>query len=148
MARKPRLLALVSIDTMARLLFLLLLASLFVLGDGYVLVIASRRVGIYLLLAVEAVTGIVAVVSILNAYRHAVAAARDHVEHDHYPVTEFRTLGCFWVAAVLLVLPGFLTDALGLAVLLPPLRWVVGTWIEKMNRGAFEELYEYLKMED
>ncbi len=131
-----------------RILFVLLFASLLMIIDGYVLILVSRFLGIYLLLAAEAATGLVAVIAILSSYRHTVTRVREAVRDDQYPGAEFRTLSCLWVSAICLVLPGFVTDALGIAVLLPPMRWAVGFWIERASRGGFGELYEYLKLEE
>lgn len=131
-----------------RILFVLLFASLLMIIDGYVLILVSRFLGIYLLLAAEAATGLVAVIAILSSYRHTVTRVREAVRDDQYPGAEFRTLSCLWVSAICLVLPGFVTDALGIAVLLPPIRWAVGCWIERASRGRFGELYEYLKLEE
>jgi UPF0716 protein FxsA len=148
MERRPRLLLLVHLDTVTRVLFVLLLASLVIIGDGYVLILVSRYLGIYLLLAAEAATGLIAVMAILSSYRHTVALVREAVREDRYPVAEFRSLSCLSVAAICLILPGFVTDAIGIAALLPPVRWGIGYWVERTGRDGFEELYEYLKLEE
>ncbi len=148
MHRRPGLLTIVHMDSVTRVLFVLLLAALLMIGDAYVLILVSRFLGIYLLLAAEAATGLIAVIAILSSYRHTVTRVREAVRDDRYPDAEFRALSCLWVSAICLVLPGFVTDALGIAVLLPPVRWGVGFWIERAGRSGFEELYEYLKLEE
>ena len=148
MHRRPRLLTIVHIDSVTRVLFVLLLASLLMIIDGYVLILVSRFLGIYLLLAAEATTGLIGVVAILSSYRHTVTCVREAVHDGRYPEAEFRTLSCLWVSAICLVLPGFVTDALGIAVIFPPIRWGVGFWIERAGKSRFEELYEYLKLEE
>jgi UPF0716 family protein affecting phage T7 exclusion len=97
---------------------------------------------------VEATTGLIAIIAILSSYRHTVTSVREAVREDRYPAAEFRALSCLWVGAVCLVVPGFVTDALGIAALLPPIRWGVGFWIERSSRSGLEELYEYLKLEE
>lgn len=148
MRRLPGLLTIVHMDSVTRMLFVLLLASLLMIGDGYVLILASRFLGIYLLLAVEAATGLIAVIAVLSSYRHTVTRIREAVREDRYPGAEFRTLSCLWIGVICLVLPGFVTDTLGIAVMLSPLRWGVGFWIERAGRSGFEELYQYLKLEE
>jgi UPF0716 protein FxsA len=148
MDRRPRLLSMVHLDTVTRVLFVLLLASLVIIADGYVLILVSRYLGIYLLLAAEATTGLIAVMMILSSYRHTVTLVRESVRQDRYPGVEFRSLSCLWVGAACLIVPGFVTDAIGIAALLPPLRWGIGYWIERRGRNGFEELYEYLKLEE
>ena len=148
MDRRPRLLTMVHLDSVTRVFFVLLLASLLIIVDGYVLILVSRYLGIYLLLAAEAATGLVAVITILSSYRHTVTLVREAVQNDRYPAAEFRALSCLWVSAICLILPGFVTDTIGIAALLPPLRWGIGYWIERAGRARFEELYEYLKLEE
>ena len=148
MHRRPGLLTIVHMESVTRVLFVLLLAALLMIGDAYVLILVSRFLGIYLLLAAEAATGLIAVIAILSSYRHTVTRVREAVRDDRYPDAEFRALSSLWVSVICLVLPGFVTDALGIAVLLPPVKWGVGFWIERAGRSGFEELYEYLKLEE
>jgi len=148
MRRRPGLLTILHMDSVTRVLFVLLLASLVMIADGYVLILVSRFIGIYLLLALEAATGLIAVIAILSSYRHTVTRVREAVRKGQYPSADFRTLSCLWVGAICLVLPGFVSDALGIVVLIPPVRWGVGFWIERSSRGGFEELYQYLKLEE
>ncbi|MBU8913079.1 MAG: FxsA family protein [Spirochaetales bacterium] len=148
MDQQPRLLTIVHMDSVMRAFFVLLFASLLMIVDGYVLILVSRYFGIYLLLAAEAATGLIAVIAILSSYRHTVTRIREAVRDGQYPGAEFRALSCLWVSAVCLILPGFITDALGIAVVLPPIRWAAGFWIERASRDGFEELYQYLKLEE
>jgi len=148
MEQRPRLLMLVHVDSVTRLIFSLLLASLLLVADGYVLIIVSRYLGIYLLLAVEAATGLLAVLAILSSYRHTVSEVREAVRANRYPVAEFRSLASLWVGSICLIVPGFVTDVIGLAAMIPPLRWLAGYVIERSVRTRFEELYEYLKLEE
>jgi UPF0716 protein FxsA len=136
----------VRIEKVSALLFLLLCASLPMLADAYVLVLLSRQMGIYLLLAIEAATGLIAVIGILSSYRNSLTRIRSAVRESIDPVAEYRWISCLWAAAVLLAVPGFVTDVLGLAVLVPPLRWAAGSWIVAAARAGFDEVTEYLKL--
>ena len=148
MFRRPRFLPLVQIESVTRALFILLLCSLLMLADGYILIVVSRSLGIYLLLAIEATTGLIGVLVVLGSYRHVVEQVRAEVQGGRYPEREFRRLGCLLVSAVCLILPGFVTDAAGVLALLPPLRWVIGFAIERAARAGLEELYEHIKLEE
>jgi UPF0716 protein FxsA len=131
-----------------RALFLLLLVSLIMLVDGYVLIVISRTLGIYLLLAIEAATGLIGVLFIIGSYRHGLDRMREAVRAGRYPGREFRWLACLIVSALCLIMPGFVSDALGILVVVPPLRWVVGYAALRAGRGGLDELYEYLKLEE
>ena len=148
MPRRPGFLALIRIESVTRIFFLLLLASLLMVADGYVLILVSRVVGIYLLLAAEAATGLAAVVVLLTSYRHTIERIRKSIRGGEYPAADFRYLACLWVGAILLILPGFVTDLLGVAVLIPPLRWLVGRWIERSAGDIFEQIAEHVRVEE
>lgn len=148
MDRRPRLLTVIQIEPVSHILFLLLLLSLLMIGDGYVLILVSRIVGIYLLLATEATVGLVSVVVVIVSYRNTLARIEEDVKNHRYPENHFRTLGCLWAGAILLVIPGFVTDAIGLLVFLPPLRWIVGAWTMRTARDGFDELCEYIRLEE
>jgi len=126
---------------------MLLLFSLLLLADGYVLIILSRVVGIYLLLAIEAVSGLAAAVAILRSYRNTVDDLRAAVDAGRDPEPELRWICCLWVSVVLLLIPGFVTDGLGIAVLIPPFRWLVARFVMRAARDGVEELLEHLKLE-
>ena len=148
MLHRPRLLGLVQIESVTRTLFLFLLGSLLMLLDGYILVIVSRSLGLYLLMAIEATTGLAGVLLIRSSYRHITDQLRAEVHAGRYPRREFRQLGCLLASAICLIVPGFATDAVGVLALLPPLRWLIGYGMERSSRTGLEELYEYIKLEE
>jgi UPF0716 protein FxsA len=146
MDRHPLLAALLEPDSVVRGLALGLLGSLLLLADGYVLILASRMTGIYLLLAIVAATGLVSVGGILAAYRTEIREARRLVSHGVYPRAQFRRIVPLLTAAVLLIVPGFVTDALGIVLLIRPFGWLLGALVERRRRERFVALYEYLRL--
>jgi UPF0716 protein FxsA len=133
-------------EAVTRALFLGLLASLLMLADGYVLIVVSRMTGLYLLLALAASTGLIGLAVVLIAYRTELRYLRRGVAQGRYPRAQFRRLVPLLAAAVLLIVPGFVTDAAGVALLVRPLGWVLGAWVEWRHRDRFRELYEYLRL--
>lgn len=146
MDRGPLLHGLVDPDRVLRLLSLGLIAALLMLADGYVLIIVSRQIGIYLLLAVVASTGLLAIVLVVAAYRAEVDLMWRAVRDGRYPQRHFRRLIPLLAAAVLLIVPGFVTDAVGIGLAIRPLGWPLGALVERRNRERFRELYEYLRL--
>jgi len=135
-------------EGMAQLLFGGLFLSLFLLLDGYVLVLVSRLLGIYLLLAIVAVTGLVGLIAILGTHRARVRELRRVVADGRYPTREFRRILALLVAAVCLMVPGFATDAIGLICLIPPVNWLIGSVLERSFQRPLMELYEYMRLEE
>jgi len=80
-----------------------------------------------ILVAVAAVAGGTALL------RHqglaALMRARAQLDRGEVPVAEAFDAICLALAGVLLVLPGFLTDALALPLLLPPVRARLRSWL-------------------
>lgn len=123
-----------------------LLGALLLLVDAYVLVIVSRTVGLYLLLAIEASTGILGALYAAHVYRVEMESMRLSVRRGCYPRREFRRMLAVLVAAGCLLVPGFATDALGLLFMIRPFGWPVGVVLERSLRESLEELYEHVRV--
>jgi UPF0716 protein FxsA len=59
---------------------------------------------------------------------------RAQLDHGELPVAEAFDGLCLSAAGFLLVLPGLLTDAMGLALLLPPVRHALRRWLARRLR--------------
>ena len=61
--------------------------------------------------------------------------AQHHMQHQQLPLEEVFTGLCLLVAGALLLTPGFLTDAIGFTLLIPPFRKSLGStiwsWVRK-----------------
>lgn len=70
---------------------------------------------------------------------HVIATLKANVVALRAPLTPMAHSGLLALAAVLLILPGFLTDALGLVLLLPPVRnWIVKIVGTRLKAAAFD----------
>jgi UPF0716 protein FxsA len=128
-------------------LFTGLFLSLFLLLDGYVLILLSRRIGVYLLLAITASTGLVGVVSVLSSHRSRTRELERRVAEGIYPKKEVRRLLTLVAGGACLIVPGFATDAAGVLILIPPVRTLAGMGLEALLRPSLSELYEYLRID-
>lgn len=64
------------------------------------------------------------------------ARAQAEINEDRLPLGEIFNGFCLLVGGVLLLTPGFLTDALGFALLIPPMRAVLGRFLWKLLEGS------------
>ncbi|MBI4183993.1 MAG: FxsA family protein [Proteobacteria bacterium] len=104
-----------------RLLLLVALISLPV-AEIALFVEVGGRIGLWPTLAVIVVTGL-AGLWLLRAQGLAVLRrARESLERGEMPLAEVFDGACLLVAGALLFTPGFLTDAIGLALLVPAVR--------------------------
>jgi UPF0716 protein FxsA len=127
---------------------LLLLYSLFILIDCYVLILLSGRFGIFLILAVAGITGLGGFLLFILNYSVQLREMRKQLKRGEYPRKSFSQISGLVLAGVLLITPGFLTDALGLFLLLNPFRLLAGLAVTALYRENFKEAYEYLKLKD
>ncbi len=135
-------------DSVVKLLFILLLCSLLVLADAFVLYLAARLFGIFLVLAVEAGFSLIASFVVIDAMRHLIGRIRASVREGSYPLRLFRTaVGCL-VGGILLVLPGFASSALGIVVSLPGIRYLAGRLMTGRSGVELSKVYEVLKLRE
>jgi UPF0716 protein FxsA len=64
------------------------------------------------------------------------AAAQQSLARGEFPVRQVFDGACLLVAGALLLTPGFVTDGIGMALFLPPVRGLLGRWV--MARGHFQ----------
>ncbi len=90
-------------------------------------------IGLWPTLATVVVTAVVGTALVRAQGMATLARVRSELEQDRLPVADMVTGVCLLVAGALLLTPGFLTDAIGLALLIPPLRAILA-------HGAFRYL--------
>lgn len=112
---------------------LLEIAGFVVIGDkigvGLTIlwVIASAILGIYLFATQGATTW---------------GRARSRVEKDEFPFLEMFDALCILFASPLLIIPGFFTDAVGLLLLLPPVRKLLFKALESNQESFIKQFNE------
>jgi len=126
--------------------YILLLYSLFPLVDIYLLLYLKPLFGAYILIAAAAVTGLF---GLILAYRLSSVTLSDmskKLREGIYPTREFNELAGIIISAIFLLTPGFVTDFLGLLMIFPFWRNLIGKMITKYVQEELKEISEYLKM--
>lgn len=131
-----------------RLLLLMLLGSILMLADGYVLILLSEPLGRYLALALVASTGLIGLFFLVNSILSTLSTARGWIRAGHFPRRDFARLASLLVGSALLLIPGLLSDAIGLLLYLPPLRLLAGLAITRPLEPQLWQLYEHVKLEE
>jgi UPF0716 protein FxsA len=131
-----------------RVLLLALLYSLLPLAEIFLLIYLGDRMGNYFTLALAALTGLIGMLFALRGFRKNLDILKRKIRAGEYPGEEFATLTGIFVAAVLLLTPGFITDVLGLLLFVPVIRSGLGRMLIRLTRTDLKELYEYLKLYD
>ncbi len=148
MATRLRLLSLVDRAFVIRLLLLMLLGSLLIVADGYALIGLSGAVGRYLALAVVSSTGLVGLFFLANSILSTLAAVRGSIRAGVFPRRDFARLGSLFIAAGLILLPGLVTDMIGVFMYLPPIRVGLGLLLIRPLDTQLWQIYEHVKLEE
>jgi UPF0716 family protein affecting phage T7 exclusion len=121
--------------------------GLIFLADGYVYVVLSRHLGIYLLLAIAAGLTLVETVAMYHNLRYEVECAQAVIRDGCYPKRNFQRLFVRVFVALLLIIPGFASDAVAILLLVPPFAWIAGSIAERGHRDELQQVYEQVRLQ-
>lgn len=94
------------------------------------------EIGLWPTLAIVVITAM-AGTALLRAQGLATfAVAQESLARGEFPVRQVFDGACLLVAGALLLTPGFVTDGIGLALFLPPVRDLLRRWA--LGRGRFQ----------
>ena len=127
-------------------LYLLLLYSLIPVGEIALLLYIKRFLGNYRLLALILSTGLLGIGISWRQVVSALDSLDERVHSGEYPADEFAILAGSLIGAVLLVTPGLVTDTLGLFLVFPVGRRMVGRIVTVRMEDRLKEFYEYMKL--
>jgi UPF0716 protein FxsA len=118
----------------------------------------GAKLGLWLTLGWVLLTGVVGVLLLKGmAVGGRATLQRGFQEGLHDPLSPLARQALVGVAAVLLILPGFFTDALGLLLLLPPVQALIikgmasrmrGVVVVRRGQGFDDEPYEHRTYDD
>lgn len=130
-----------------RLFSNLLGLSTVMLIDGWILVRVARRSGVYLALAIEGLVALVALIVIGSSIHRHLERLRANARDGRFVPAEYARLVTIVLAGILLVLPGFASDAIGLLFYLPPFRGIFVWIVLALLRERLPAVDEHLKLQ-
>jgi UPF0716 protein FxsA len=133
-------------DFLFKLILALLAWSLIPLGEIFLFIFLASLIGNSLVLILAAVAGVVGVCAGISQARRAASRLRAALSAGSYPGRDAIDLGGLIVSAVLLITPGFLTDAAGFLLLVPSLRSWVGKRLAFVMESRLRDVYDRLKL--
>ena len=92
---------------------------------------AGERIGLWPTLGAVILTAVVGTALLRLQGLSTIARARESVEAGQLPVAEVFDGICLLIGGALLLTPGFVTDAVGFLLLIPPVRLVLRRWCRR-----------------
>jgi UPF0716 protein FxsA len=132
-------------DYLFKLILFLLAYSLVPIAEIILFIFLGNLIGNYLTLALAAVAGTGGGFVALSQGQRIRERLIEKIRHGRDPSQELADGAGILVSAVLLVTPGFITDACGYALLFPAIRAAVGRLIVKKMGKTFSDIHDYLK---
>ena len=86
------------------------------------------RIGLWPTIGLIVLTALVGTALLRHQGLSTLARARASLDQGKLPMRELLDGVCLLIAGVLLLTPGFVTDAVGALLLVPPLRWPLQVW--------------------
>lgn len=116
---------------------LILLAFILVpIAEIAVFIKAGEMIGLGWTLAVIILTAMIGTALLRQQGLKVLSQTQEKLNRGEMPVGELFTGLCLLVAGALLLTPGFITDAIGFALFVPPVRLVLGYFVlRRLSRG-------------
>jgi UPF0716 protein FxsA len=97
---------------------------------------AGERIGLWPTVGAVILTAVVGTALLRLQGLSTLARARESLKAGQLPVAEVFDGICLLIGGALLLTPGFVTDAVGFLLLIPPVRQVLRRWSRKYLTGA------------
>ena len=92
------------------------------------------QIGLWPTLAIVVITAMVGTALLRAQGLATFAQAQQSLARGEFPLRQVFDGACLLVAGALLLTPGFVTDGIGLALFLPPVRNLLGRWLLARGR--------------
>ena len=135
-------------DFILKLLLLALLYSLIPLAEIFLILHAGGIFGNYLVIAATAAAALLGMLIAFSEIETLIKQVKRKLKSGEYPGKEFMGLAGVFAGALLMISPGFITDAIGLFLFIPVIRNGVGKIITSRMENQLKDIYEYLKLYD
>lgn len=103
--------------------------SIVPLVEVVLFIVVGNRIGVGATIGLVVLTAVVGAALVARQGRATLAAARNDFYEGRFPATAIAHGVMILIAGALLLTPGFLTDAIGFALLVRPVREAVRRWV-------------------
>ncbi|MCL2792758.1 MAG: FxsA family protein [Spirochaetaceae bacterium] len=135
-------------DFIFKLLLLALFYSLIPLAEIVLILHVGGIFGNYLVIALTAALSLLGILIAFGEIDALIKQVKRKLKNGEYPGKEFIGIAGVLAGALLMISPGFITDAIGLCLFIPVIRNCVGKLITSKMENQLKDIYEYLKLYD
>jgi len=131
-----------------KLLLIALLYSLLPLAEIVLILHVGGIFGNYLVIAATAALALLGILIAFGEIETLIKQTKIKLKNGEDPGKEFIGIAGVLAGALLMISPGFITDAIGLCLFIPIIRNCVGKLITSRMENQLKDIYEYLKLYD
>ena len=131
-----------------KLLLIALLYSLLPLAEIILILHVGGIFGNYLVIAATATLALLGIFLAFGEIETLIKQVKRKLKNGEYPGKEFIGIVGVLSGALLMITPGFITDAIGLCLFIPIIRNCVGKLITSGMENQLKDIYEYLRLYD
>ncbi len=135
-------------DYLFKVILVLLAWSLVPLGEIILFIYLGTLIGNSLVLILAALVGAVGALVGVVQIRRAAVSLRAALARGSHPGRDAVDMAGLLASALLLITPGFVTDAAGFLLLVPSLRGWIGKRIAESLRTRARDIYDRLRLSD
>ncbi len=133
-------------NTLLRVLLSLQGVAIMLLPEILLLFYLAQLYGKLLILAIVCATSLGGLYLITNSIFHATKKMQGSITDGVFRKNEFGILYTLLLCGLLLILPGFITDIIGLFIYLPPIRLMVSKIFTQRLSADIRQAYCYNKL--
>ena len=129
-----------------KFLITVMLISVLPIAEVYLYILLSGVLSPYIMIASLTGSSLVGLVLSYGIIKSRLKKIKNLINEDEYPESDFYKFAGVFLGSVLIIIPGFIGDLLGLILFIPGISRKIGYLLTKPMGGKVKELYEYLKL--
>jgi len=129
-----------------KFLITIMLISVLPIAEVYLYILLSGVLSPYIMIASLTGSSLVGLILSYGVIKSKLKKIKNLINEDEFPESDFYKLAGVFLGSVLIIVPGFIGDLLGLILFIPGISRKIGYLLTKPMGGKVKELYEYLKL--
>ncbi len=129
-----------------KFLITIMLISVLPIAEVYLYILLSGVLSPYIMIASLTGSSLVGLILSYGVIKSKLKKIKNLINEDEHPESDFYKLAGVFLGSVLIIVPGFIGDLLGLILFIPGISRKIGYLLTKPMGGKVKELYEYLKL--